>query len=330
MVSIVLASHGTFSEGILMSGTMIFGPQEDACAVTLMPDMGPDDLRAKLEEAISQLSNQEEVLFLVDLQSGTPWNQVTGLLAQEGHEKWVELAGLNLPMLISAFAARMGADTAREVAQEIVAEAHAGIVSKPEDIAEQKAPAQAPAQAEASAPAGVLKPGTVLGKGQMEVLLARVDSRLLHGQVATAWTKSLRPTRIIVVSDGVAHNEMRKTLITEAAPPGVRANVVPVAKFIEAYKDPRFGATRALLLFETPQDVLRVVEGGVPLKNINMGSMAHSEGKTMLSDAISVNQADIDCLKALRDAGCEITAQKVPADKSTNIWTLVTKAGYEA
>ena len=52
MVSIVLASHGTFSEGIKMSGQMIFGPQKDVAAVTLMPEMGPDDLRAKILEAV--------------------------------------------------------------------------------------------------------------------------------------------------------------------------------------------------------------------------------------------------------------------------------------
>ena len=58
MVSIVLASHGTFAEGIKMSGQMIFGPQDDVAAVTLMPEMGPDDLRAKLLEAVSGFENQ--------------------------------------------------------------------------------------------------------------------------------------------------------------------------------------------------------------------------------------------------------------------------------
>ena len=68
MVSIVLASHGTFAEGIKMSGQMIFGQQDDVVAVTLMPEMGPDDLRAKLLEAIGGLGDQDQVLFLVDLQ----------------------------------------------------------------------------------------------------------------------------------------------------------------------------------------------------------------------------------------------------------------------
>ena len=113
MVSIVLASHGTFAEGIKMSGQMIFGPQENVAAVTLMPEMGPDDLRAKLLEAVAGFEDQDQVLFLVDLQGGTPWNQVSLLLAEEGHENWVAVGGLNLPMLVSAYGERMGAESVR-------------------------------------------------------------------------------------------------------------------------------------------------------------------------------------------------------------------------
>ena len=55
MVGIVIASHGDFADGIKMSGSMIFGEQKDVQSVTLQPSMGPDDLKAKLEEAVSSL-----------------------------------------------------------------------------------------------------------------------------------------------------------------------------------------------------------------------------------------------------------------------------------
>lgn len=56
------------------------------------------------------------------------------------------------------------------------------------------------------------------------------DTRLLHGQVATTWTKTTNPNRIIVVSDSVARDDLRKKMIEQAAPPGVKANVVPGRK----------------------------------------------------------------------------------------------------
>lgn len=327
MVSIVLASHGTFAEGIKMSGQMIFGPQENVAAVTLMPEMGPDDLRAKLLEAVAGFEDQDQVLFLVDLQGGTPWNQVSLLLGEEGHEHWVAVGGLNLPMLVSAYGERMGAETAAEVAKAIYPEAKAGVCIKPEELAPADA---APAAAvPAAAPVGAIPPGTVLGDGHIKIAHCRVDTRLLHGQVATTWTKQVNPDRIIVVSDGVSHDELRKTMIVQAAPPGVKVNVVPVSKMIEVSKDPRFGATKVMLLFETPQDVQKCVEAGVDIKNVNLGSMAHSVGKVVATNAIALDQADIDCLEKLRSEGVEFDIRKVPADSPESYDAMIKKAESE-
>ena len=73
MVGIIIASHGEFASGILQSGEMIFGAQENVKAVTLMPSEGPDDVKAKMKEAIASFDNQDEVLFLVNLWGGTPF-----------------------------------------------------------------------------------------------------------------------------------------------------------------------------------------------------------------------------------------------------------------
>ena len=324
MVSIVLASHGTFAEGIKMSGQMIFGQQDDVVAVTLMPEMGPDDLRAKLLEAIGGLGDQDQVLFLVDLQGGTPWNQISLLLDEEGHENWVAVAGLNLPMLVSAYGARMGAETAADVAKEILPEAKGGIVTKPEGIA----PAEAPAAASV-ARQGAIPEGTVLGDGHIKIAHVRVDTRLLHGQVATTWTKTVSPDRIIVVSDGVAHDQLRKTMIEQAAPPGVPANVVPISKMIEVTKDPRFGATKAMLLFENPQDLLAAIEGGVDIKEANIGSMAHSVGKVVVTNAIAMDNADVETLETLHAKGVALEARKVPSDSPVSYEDLIKKAKSE-
>ena len=328
MVSIVLASHGTFAEGIKMSGQMIFGPQENVAAVTLMPEMGPDDLRAKLLEAVAGFEDQDQVLFLVDLQGGTPWNQVSLLLGEEGHENWVAVGGLNLPMLVSAYGERMGSDSAAEVAKAIYPEAKAGVCIKPEELAPAEAAPAAPA-APAAAPVGAIPPGTVLGDGHIKIAHCRVDTRLLHGQVATTWTKQVNPDRIIVVSDAVSHDELRKTMIVQAAPPGVKVHVIPISKMIEVSKDPRFGATKVMLLFETPQDVLKAIEGGVDIKNVNLGSMAHSVGKVVVTNAIAMDQADVECLESLQAKGVTFDVRKVPADSPENFDAMMSKAKSE-
>ncbi|MBW6408701.1 mannose/fructose/sorbose PTS transporter subunit IIA [Clostridium weizhouense] len=320
MVGIILASHGEFAKGIMQSGKMIFGEQENVKAVTLMPSEGPDDLKAKMKDAIASFDNQDEVLFLVDLWGGTPFNQANGLF-EEHKDKWAIVAGLNLPMLIEAYGARLSMESAQEIASYIVTSAKDGVKVKPEELEPEdtgKAINASAQQSNAGAP------------GSFEYVLARIDSRLLHGQVATAWTKTVQPTRIIVVSDAVAKDQLRKKLIQQAAPPGVKAHVIPVDHMIKLSKDDQhFGGQRALLLFENPEDVLRAVEGGVPLKTINVGSMAHSIGKVQPNKVLAFNQKDIDTFNKLKQAGLNFDVRKVPNDAKGNMDEILKKAQQE-
>ena len=326
MVGIILASHGEFAEGILQSGAMIFGEQENVKAVTLMPSEGPDDVKAKMQEAIASFDNQDEVLFLVDLWGGTPFNQANSLL-EDHQDKWAIVAGMNLPMVIEAYASRFSMESAQEIATHILETAKDGVKVKPEELQ----PAEAPkaAATEDAQPKGSLPPGTVVGDGKIKFVLARIDSRLLHGQVATAWTKATQPNRIIVVSDAVAKDDLRKKLIEQAAPPGVKANVIPISKMIEVAKDPRFGNTKALLLFENPEDVLKVVEGGVEIPEVNVGSMAHSVGKVVVSKVLSMGQEDVDTFDELKAKGIKFDVRKVPNDSKANMDEILKKAKNE-
>lgn len=324
MVGIILASHGEFANGILQSGAMIFGDQADVKAITLAPSDGPESLKAKMEEAISTFENQDEVLFLVDLWGGTPFNQSNMLI--EGHEdKWAIVTGLNLPMLIEAYASRMSMETAHEIASHVAKVAREGVKTKPESLE----PKAETVEVKANVPTGAIPEGTVLGDGKIKYVLARIDTRLLHGQVATTWTKTTQPDRIIVVSDAVAKDGLRKNMIEQAAPPGVKANVVPIDKMIQVAKDPRFGATKAMLLFETPQDALRAIEGGVEVKELNIGSMAHSVGKVVVNKAIAMDEEDIKTIETLMEKGIKFDVRKVPADSGENINNLIKKAKSE-
>lgn len=326
MVGIILASHGEFAEGILQSGAMIFGEQENVKAITLMPSEGPDDVKAKMEAAIASFDNQDEVLFLVDLWGGTPFNQASSLF-EEHKDKWAIVAGMSLPMVIEAYASRFSMTSAQEIATHIIGTAKEGVRVKPEELEPEEATSAA--VTEDALPKGALAPGTVVGDGKLKMVLVRVDSRLLHGQVATAWTKSTQPNRIIVVSDAVSKDDLRKKLIEQAAPPGVKANVIPVEKMIEIAKDPRFGNTKALLLFENPQDVLRAVEGGVDIEEVNVGSMAHSVGKVVVSKVLSMGQADVDAFENLKAKGVKFDVRKVPNDSSANMEDILKKAKSE-
>ena len=323
MVGFILASHGDLAEGIYSSAQMVFGDAEELQVVTFHNGETLDDLRGNLLQAVEKLSDKENILFMVDLFAGSPYNQAFQLCAE--HPGWAIITGLNLPMLAQAYGDRDMA-TAGEIAKDLVSASREGIVVHPEKFMPEEAAAAAAA---APAGGGAIPPGTVLGDGHIKYVLARIDTRLLHGQVATAWTKTVQPTRIIVCSDGVAGDELRKTMIEQAAPPGVKANVVPIRKIIEVEKDPRFGDTKAMLLFETPQDALKAIEGGVSIKEINVGSMAHSNGKVAVNQVLSLGKEDVETFDKLKSLGIKFDVRKVPSDSPEDMDALVEKARAE-
>ena len=65
------------------------------------------------------------------------------------------------------------------------------------------------------------------------VLLARVDDRLIHGQVMTAWMKLLPAKEIIVIDNKVAKDEFMITVLEMAAPTGVKVKVFTEEKAAE-------------------------------------------------------------------------------------------------
>ncbi|MGT2771589.1 mannose/fructose/sorbose PTS transporter subunit IIA [Streptococcus marimammalium] len=326
-IGIIIASHGKFAEGIHQSGAMIFGEQENVQVVTFMPSEGPDDLYNHFSNAIAQFDADDEVLILADLWSGSPFNQASRIMGENPNRKFAIITGLNLPMLIQAYTERMMNAKAgvEEVAANIIKEAKEGVRVLPEELQ----PQETTSPAATAVAQGAIPEGTVIGDGKLKINLARIDTRLLHGQVATAWTPESKANRIIVASDTVAKDDLRKQLIKQAAPGGIRANVVPINKLIEAAKDPRFGNTQALVLFETPQDALKAIEGGVEIKELNIGSMAHSTGKTMINNVLSMDKEDVATFEKLRNLGVAFDVRKVPNDSKKNLFDLINKANVQ-
>lgn len=159
----------------------------------------------------------------------------------------------------------------------------------------------------------------------MDIRLVRIDDRLIHGQVATVWTKSTNVNRILVISDAVAHDTLRKALLVQAAPPGVKVNVITVEKMITIFADERFDGVKAMLLFTNPEDVKRVVAGNVKFNSVNIGGMSFTGGKRMITNAVAVNEQDIDAFKYLHEQGIKLEIRKVVADNQIDLMELLKK-----
>jgi PTS system mannose-specific IIB component len=156
----------------------------------------------------------------------------------------------------------------------------------------------------------------------MKICLARIDDRLIHGQVATVWVKEVGCNKIIACSDEVAADQLRKTLLLQVTPPGIKAYVLPIDKAIEAYKNPKYNDFKTLFLFTNPTDVLRMVEGGVDIKSVNVGGMCYKDGKILITGAVSVDKTDVDAFRKLHERGIELEVRKIASDSKINLMSL--------
>lgn len=159
----------------------------------------------------------------------------------------------------------------------------------------------------------------------MKIVLARIDDRLIHGQVAAIWSKQTGCNRIMVCNDEVANDEIRKTLLTQVAPPGIKVHVVGVDKAVRVYNDSKYVDDKILFLFTNPTDVLRMVNQDIDIKSVNIGGMSFKYGKKQITNAVSVDEQDIEAFKKLHDKGIELEIRKVASDSKQDIMTLLEK-----
>ena len=153
----------------------------------------------------------------------------------------------------------------------------------------------------------------------MIIMPARIDDRLIHGQVATIWSKDTKCQRIIVCNDDVTKNLIRKTLLEQVAPPGIKSSVVSIDEAIRAYTNPKYQHDRVLFLFTNPTDVVRMVEGGVAIKSVNIGGMSFKAGKKQITSSVSIDDTDIEAFKKLNEEGIELEIRKISSDSKVDL-----------
>ncbi|ADE68621.1 MULTISPECIES: PTS system mannose/fructose/N-acetylgalactosamine-transporter subunit IIB [Priestia] len=157
----------------------------------------------------------------------------------------------------------------------------------------------------------------------MKIVLARIDDRFIHGQVLTRWIKTNAADRIIIVSDEVAADEMRKTLILSVAPSNVKASAVSISKMTKAFHSPRYQDTTAMLLFENPADIVALVQAGVPIETVNVGGMRFANDRKQITKSVSVTEKDIDAFEKLQELGVKLELRQLPSDSSENFIQLL-------
>ena len=313
MIQLIVACHGRFAEELVNSAAMVFGEAEGVHAVAFMPGEGPEDLIAKYEAIMGEAGVSDDVLFLVDLFGGSPYNAAIRVVAPTARAD--VLSGVNLPMLLELLDSRDDKSTVADLVKSAYSASIEGTKAFRSPL-----PSAAPAAAAPTAEAPVIdrRAGRPTS-GNMQIPLLRIDSRLIHGQVATSWAKAVKCDAIFAISDEVAGDPLRSKLLLQVAPAHLQSYVITVDKAIKVWHNPMYADRKVLWLVTKPGDIVRLIEGGVDIKQVNVGGMTHREGSKLISQAVAVDADDVAAFKRLHEMGVKMTLQQLATSPAEDV-----------
>ena len=149
--------------------------------------------------------------------------------------------------------------------------------------------------------------------------MARVDNRLIHGQISVRWCSKFEINIIIVVSDAVAQNKVQQGLLDMAVPDEYHTRYYILQQAID--KLPNLSSDKKMLLiFENIQDLRSLVAAGVKIPYINIGNLDMSPGKRHIAASTSLSQEEMDWLDSQAQAGTKVKIRRIPSEEATYVF----------
>ena len=153
----------------------------------------------------------------------------------------------------------------------------------------------------------------------MGIILVRVDSRLIHGQILEAWIPHIGADALIVVDDEVASDLLRRTVMEMAVPSSIDVSFETVQDAVDQYKHNGFQSRKTMLLFSNLNDAVYAFKNGLDFKSLNLGNMHYCEGKVQVCANICLDTQDLDRIVYLEKEGVFIDSRSVPGEKKLDL-----------
>lgn len=131
------------------------------------------------------------------------------------------------------------------------------------------------------------------------IIMCRIDERLIHGQ-GQLWIKSLNCNTVIVANDETSTDAMAQTLMKTVIAKEIAVRFFTLDKTIEIIHKANPAQT-IFLVIKNCEDALKLVRGGVPVKEINLGNVHNSQGKQQITRSIFLGESDKAAIKEMNE-----------------------------
>ena len=158
-----------------------------------------------------------------------------------------------------------------------------------------------------------------------EIKFARVDHRLIHGQVITKWMKLIQANKIVIIDDSLGKDQFMADIYRMAAPSGVEVDILDSGQAVEKFNEGFYKNDKVFLLFRNISMVQKSVEKGLKLTSLQLGGIPYEKGKTKIISAGSLLLEEVNFLEELSNSGVEVIAQIVPEESSLSFSEIKSK-----
>ena len=153
----------------------------------------------------------------------------------------------------------------------------------------------------------------------MPVVLARIDDRLIHGQVTAGWAPKLHPTRLILANNTIAADAWQSRVYAASVPPGIETSILSIAGAASFLDKKECAGGRAILLTGSAEEMAELLRLGAPLGRINVGGIHFKAGRVEMLPWVYVDRQELVALRRLLEMGVELSAQQVPGGRSVDV-----------
>lgn len=153
------------------------------------------------------------------------------------------------------------------------------------------------------------------------IKLLRIDDRLLHGQVAFAWTKNLSINLIYVLNDVLVNDEITKMTLGIAKPYGTKLSVFAVDEGIEELKKHVKTNKNVMIIINNVKDAYRITSAIPEIRAVNFGGIKEQPGveSKRYTGSVTLTMEDIEVCKQMREMGVVMEIKAVPDEKGKNL-----------
>lgn len=149
------------------------------------------------------------------------------------------------------------------------------------------------------------------------IALARVDNRLIHGQVVSTWIPHLKAQDVVVADEEAASSPLMQLAMTMAVPPPVEVRIAApgAIDWAKVHDGPR----RTLVLFRDVATAAAARRAGLAFGSLNLGNVHFAEGRRPILASVFLSEAELEELDRMAAAGVEIEARAVPPDQRVGL-----------